>query len=195
MKTWKKVITAFSVNLLLMLALVVAAVWFTIDWLDTYTHHGQSVEVPAVIGANTDDAVRQIQEAGLNVMIIDSLYVGTPGTVLEQLPEGNLPVKEGRIVYLTVSAVGKQMISMINVTEWSSRQAQSRLEEMGFIVDSLIMVPYEFDDLVLKVTTDKLQSADSGKMFPIHTRLLLHVGSTQLPDEGENTATEEEWFR
>lgn len=194
MKTWKKVIGALGCNILIMIIIIGVCFWLTFDWLDSYTRHGESVEVPAVIGVDTEEAVRQIEECGLKVMIIDSLYIGKPGTVLEQLPEGNLPVKEGRIVYLTVSAEGMQMIQMINVKDWSSRQAQSRLEELGFIVDSLIYEPHEFDDLVLKVTTDKYQKADSGKVFPIRTHLLLYVGSTQMPEDEENSETESDWF-
>lgn len=191
---WKKAGLAYGLSALAMIMIVAGLIFWVFNWLDAYTHHGEAVAVPSVIGVPTDEAMLVIEQAGLKPMIIDSVYTDRrPGTVIEQLPEGRLPVKLGRIVYLTVNARGKQMIEMVDVRDWSSRQAQSRLEEAGFVVDSVVYEPYEFDDLVLNVTSAG-KKIDAGKKYPIRTAVVLHVGSTTAEIEETNDETEQEWF-
>jgi len=190
----KKIVLAFGLSVLAMILIVAGLLLWVFNWLDAYTHHGEAVEVPSVIGIPVDEAMLVIEQAGLKPMVIDSVYTDRrPGTVIEQLPEGTLPVKLGRIVYLTINARGKQMIEMIDVRDWSSRQAQSRLEEIGFVIDSLVYEPYEFDDLILDVTSSVGQIT-VGKKYPIRTPLVLHVGSTTAAIEETNGETEQEWF-
>ncbi len=191
---WKKVGLAYGLSVLAMILIAAGVIFWVFNWLGTYTHHGEAVRVPSVIGVRTNEAVLLIEQAGLKPMIIDSVYTDhRPGTVIEQLPEGALPVKLGRIVYLTVNASGKQMIEMIDVRDWSSRQAQSRLEEIGFVIDSLVYEPYEFDDLILDVTSSSGTVA-AGEKYPIRTSLVLHVGSTTATIDATNGETEQEWF-
>lgn len=191
---WKKAGWGCGLSLLAMALIVAGFIFGVFKWLDAYTHHGEAVQVPSVIGIPTDEAMLIIEQAGLKPMIIDSVYTDRrPGTVIEQLPEGTLPVKLGRIVYLTVNARGKQMIEMIDVKDWSSRQAQSRLEEIGFVIESVVYEPYEFDDLVLSVTSSDKEIV-AGQKYPIKTPLTLHVGSTTAEIEETNDETEQEWF-
>ncbi len=190
----KKIVLAFGLSVLAMILIVAGLLLWVFNWLDSYTHHGEAVDVPSVIGIPVDEAMLVIEQAGLKPMVIDSVYTDRrPGTVIEQLPEGTLPVKLGRIVYLTINARGKQMIEMIDVRDWSSRQAQSRLEEIGFVIDSLVYEPYEFDDLILDVTSSVGQII-VGNKYPIRTPLVLHVGSTTAEIEETNGETEQEWF-
>lgn len=178
---WRTLLITLGIHLLVMLVLAGVIIYGVTTWLDDYTHHGESVPVPEVVGLDEEEAIRQIEDAGLQAMVVDSLYgEGTPGAVIEQLPEGTLPVKLGRIVYLTINAKAVRMIRMIDVVEWSSRQARSRLREAGFTVDSLHYVPYEFDDLVLAVTEGLADTVRAGEELPYRTHVVLHVGSREL---------------
>lgn len=191
----KKGLTTLGLHILLVIAVAMLLLFALSSWLDIYTHHGESVRVPDVIGMVEDDAIRSLEGAGLKAMVIDSVYSESVprGAVIEQLPEGNLPVKLGRNVYLTVNAKAVRMIQMIDILEYSSRQARSRLIEKGFIVDSIHLVPNEFDDLVVKATLTGQDLEDSGIMageeFPWHTHVVLHVGSTRLAIEEKNDST------
>ena len=181
-----------GLHLLLIIGVSMLLLFALSSWLDHYTHHGESVKVPDVIGLVEDEAVRTLKSVGLKPMVIDSVYSESVprGAVIEQLPEGNLPVKLGRNVYLTVNAKSIRMIKMIDILEFSSRQARSRLVEKGFIVDSIHYVANEFDDLVLKTTLAGQALEDDGMLageeFPWHTHVVLHVGSSRLAIEEKN---------
>ena len=189
-----------GLHLLLIIGVTMLLLFALSSWLDHYTHHGESVKVPDVIGLVEDEAVRSLESAGLKPMVIDSVYSESVprGAVIEQLPEGNLPVKFGRNVYLTVNAKSIRMIKMIDILEFSSRQARSRLVEKGFIVDSIHYVANEFDDLVLKTTLAGQDLEDSGMLageeFPWHTHVVLHVGSSRLSIEEKNDSVFEGSF-
>ncbi len=189
-----------GVHVLLIIGVGLLMLFGLSSWLDHYTHHGESVKVPNVIGQYADAAIDNIEQSGLHAMVIDSVYTeAVPrGAVIEQLPEGNLPVKYGRNVYLTVNAKSVRMIQMTDIYEFSSRQARSRLVEKGFIVDSIHYVPNEFDDLVLKTTLSghplDSDAMLAGEEFPWHTHVILHVGSTRLAIEEENESETEGTF-
>lgn len=174
---------AFLISIVAMVVIVVVLIMCTTGWLSSYTHHGESVRVPAVIGMSAEEAEAAIADAGLTPMIVDSVYSDAqPGSVIEQLPEGTLPVKLGRIVYLTINARSRRMVVMPDLHEWSSRQATSRLVEAGFVVDSIAYEPYEYDDLVLSITNGS-QPVLAGHKYPARMHVVLHVGTTREVEE------------
>lgn len=189
-----KFFKVLGINVALMIAVGTAIVFGLMTWLESYTHHNESVKVPDVKGMVDEEAMYFIEQAGLKPMIIDSLYTDAiPGAVIEQLPEGGLPVKYGRIVYLTINAKSVRMIKMVDVEDFSSRQAKSLLREAGFVVDSISYEPNEFDDLVLSARIGG-KKAIAGAEYPIRTHVTLVVGSTQIEIKPENDETEDAWF-
>lgn len=187
-----------TLNLVVMLLIVMGVtLWWVPDWLNDYTGHTQRVVVPKVVGQTIDEALAELDGVGLRPMVIDTIYSDgcLPGEVIDQLPEGNLPVKPNRIVYLTINAFDVQKVPFPDVIQWSSRQAQSHLRELRFVADSIVFEPYEFDDLVLQVTDmGGRKEMAVGELYPIRTHVILHVGSTQTAVEGENEKTEEGFF-
>lgn len=193
MKNFFKVV---GFNVAIMIALVLVILTCLTYWLNSYTHHNESVVMPNVIGMTDDEAIYYLEKAGLKPMVIDSIYGdadATLGAVIEQLPEGGLPVKNGRIVYLTINAKTVQMIKMVDVVNYSTRQARSELSQAKFIVEKIEYKPCEFDDLVLEVKHgDKVLLP--GEMLPIRTRVTLVVGSTQVEITPENDESEDVFF-
>ncbi|MDD6787323.1 MAG: PASTA domain-containing protein [Bacteroidales bacterium] len=191
MKNFLKIV---GINVVIMIALVAVILYGLTYWLNSYTRHNESIKVPEVVGLSDDEAIYYLEKAGLKPMIIDSLYAdAVPGSVIEQLPEGGLPVKNGRIVYLTINAKTVRMIKMVEVLDHSTRQARSLLNEAGFVVDSIQLEPYEFDDLVLDVRVGN-SKALPGEKYPIRTHVTLVVGSTQVEINPENDESEEVFF-
>ena len=183
-----------GLNIAIIIALIVCIFIGLTVWLKSYTRHDESIRVPEVIGMIDDEAIYFLEQSGLKAMIIDSLYSDAlPGAVIEQLPEGGLPVKHGRIVYLTVNAKTVKMIKMVDVEDFSSRQAKSLLREAGFVVDKVEYEPHEFDDLVLSAKVNG-KTAVAGEEYPIRTHVTLVVGSTQVEIKPENDETEDAWF-
>ena len=165
-------------------------------WMADYTHHDESIIVPDVKGIVDDEAIYILEQQELVPMVIDSLYAdGSPGAVIEQLPEAGLPVKKGRIVYLTINAQSVRMVIMPGVVDFSSRQAKSILREAGFIVDSLKKEPSEYDDLALGVLI-RGNEAVAGDKYPYRSHVVLLVGSSTLESDinPENDESEHAFF-
>lgn len=190
----KKLLKVLGINLGIMIVLVAVILFLLTTWLKSYTRHNESIKVPEVIGLVDEEAISYLEQLGLKPMVIDSLYSdGLPGSVIEQLPEGGLPVKTGRIVYLTINAKSIRMVKMVDVVDFSSRQAKSLLREAGFIVDNVEFEPHEFDDLVLEAKIGG-KTVSAGEEYPIKTHVTLVVGSTQVELTPENDETEQGWF-
>ena len=76
-------------------------------WLNSYTRHGESVEVANFIDRTVDDSRNMASSNKLRVQILDSVWVGsqTEQLVLEQSPKPGSRVKEDRTIYLTITKV------------------------------------------------------------------------------------------
>lgn len=183
-----------GINILIIIAITLLLLTGLSMWLDSYTRHSERVEVPSLVGILADDAARYLEQAGLKSMVIDSVYADArPGSVIEQMPAAGLPVKKGRIVYLTINALGVRMVKMLEVREGGSRQALSTLRSLGFKVDSVKQVASDMDDLVLSVSTDGVEM-EPGREYPVGTRVVVRVGSSHVEIEPENDETEEAWL-
>lgn len=183
-----------GINILIIIAITLLLLTGLSMWLDSYTRHSERVEVPSLVGIPADDAARYLEQAGLKSMVIDSVYADArPGSVIEQMPAAGLPVKKGRIVYLTINALGVRMVKMLEVREGGSRQALSTLRSLGFKVDSVKQVASDMDDLVLSVSADGVEM-EPGREYPVGTRVVVRVGSSHVEIEPENDETEEAWL-
>lgn len=183
-----------GINILIIIAITLLLLTGLSMWLDSYTRHSERVEVPSLVGIPAGDAARYLEQAGLKSMVIDSVYADArPGSVIEQMPAAGLPVKKGRIVYLTINALGVRMVKMLEVREGGSRQALSTLRSLGFKVDSVKQVASDMDDLVLSVSADGVEM-EPGREYPVGTRVVVRVGSSHVEIEPENDETEEAWL-
>lgn len=187
-----------AINAAVMVAIVCLLSFFVApDFLHDITDHDARVTVTDVVGQDADDAVALLSAQGLHPLVIDTIFSDghKPGVVLDQLPEGNLPVKPGRNVYLTINSYTTQNFVFPDVVQQSSRQARSELDEQFFVVDSVIFKPYRFDDLVLDVyASGSERSMEVGKEYPKRTHVVLVVGSTTVNIEAENDENEDAFF-
>lgn len=191
MSFWKILL----INLSLMAVVIAVLLWLLSWFLASYTHHDESVKVPDLVGIPSDEAIEYLESIGLEGMAVDSVYSDArPGAVVEQTPVATLPVKNGRVVYLTVNAKTQRMVKLANVIEWSSRQALSKLREQGFIVDSVRQVPHEFDDLVLGVNFPRGGELVAGREYPYRTHVVVRVGSSHAAIVAENEEAEDAWL-
>ena len=95
----------FWLNLIAMPCFVVAVILGVLHWLDTYTHHGESIIVPNVNGLPLKQAEIEFDKKNLKFMVVDSNYVKgmLAGAILDQKPAGGEKVKKGRTIYLTIN--------------------------------------------------------------------------------------------
>ena len=123
------------INLIAMAAVVVAAVFITFRWMDSYTEHGIAVKVPDITGLPEQEAVAVLAEHQLVGVTSDHVFVkGVPaGEITAQRPAASAKVKRGRKIYLTVSSGNQPMIAIPDIIDnCSLREAESRLRAAGF---------------------------------------------------------------
>lgn len=165
------------VNILVAVLLVVVGLLATGWWLDSYTRHGEGVEVPDVSGLYVEEAELLLRDLNLRYEVVDSVYLRgkNPGEIAEQSPSAGTLVKKNRKIYVTVNQKRRQMVSVPMMKGESRRKAQTNLKIMGFDADSVMYKPYEFDDEVLGLLYDGVE-IDSGMKVPDGAQIVLVVG-------------------
>lgn len=104
----------FWVNLITAIVLALLILFLFLRMLGCLTKHGEYLKVPAVVGMNTNEALKLLEKQGFEVYIQDSVFTDTAkrGIVLKQLPDPNATVKVNRTVFLTVNRYVPPMIDM-----------------------------------------------------------------------------------
>lgn len=179
---------AFWLNLIAMPIVVVAVIIGVLNWLDEYTHHGQSIIVPNVKGLPIKQAENEFGKKNLKVVVVDSNFVkGMPaGAVLEQKPEGGAKVKTGRTVYLTINTAEMPKVSIPDIIDNSSyRQAEARLRALGFKLTAPEYISGEKDWVYGVKYQDK--ELLSGEKIPREAVLTLCIGDDDLKSDSLRT--------
>ncbi|WP_455669249.1 PASTA domain-containing protein [Phocaeicola sp.] len=182
----------FWLNLVAMIVIVIAVALGTLQWLDSYTRHGEAVVVPNVKGMNLRLAENELDKQSLKSIVIDSSYVKgiPPGAILEQNPAGGSKVKEGRTVYLTINADSAPQVAVPDIMDNSSlRQAEAKLRALGFKVTDPEYISGEKDWVYsIKYRGRTLQA---GEKVPHEAVLTLCVGNGNDTIPEDSTMTEE----
>lgn len=101
--------------------------------LGVITRHGKSKTVPYVVGKNINDVEKQLNDAGFETVIQDSVYYDSlpRGVVIKQVPDADAVVKVNRKVYVIINRFIAPDISMPNIIGYSLRNAEYTLQSMG----------------------------------------------------------------
>lgn len=189
-------------NLLLMLFVGGAFVYGVLSWLDNYTMHNQAIIVPELKGMQVEEVGPILNQKDLRYQVVDSVFAKgvPPGAIVDQIPHALAKVKKNRIVFLTVNAKTAHVVELPNILEISQRQAVASLRAIGFRVDSITYVDYEYRDLVLKVEYNQREVV-AGHKLPHGSSLILEVGNgiKPMPEDSlesneEIGDTEKRWF-
>lgn len=123
MAWWKKtIIIGFCVIALIFLMNSVIMPW--------YVKHNTLVKVPAVVGLSYNDALKNLEDAGLEGLQGDIRYDASKpiGTILDQNPPADQMVKGGRRIYLIVSG-GEQLYDVPNLVGRTERESKFLLAQ------------------------------------------------------------------
>ena len=178
----------FWLNIIAMPLVVIAVIFGVLHWLDTYTHHGESIIVPNVNGLPLQQAENELSKKNLKVVVVDSNYVkGMPaGAILEQKPVGGAKVKIGRSIYLTINTGEVPKVTIPDIIDNSSyRQAEARLRALGFKLTEPEYIEGEKDWIYgVKYNGKELFS---GEKIPREAVLTLLVGDDELGTDSLRT--------
>lgn len=177
-KSFWKTNTAFILKNLILAGIAgVAILIAAVCWLSSFTHHGEEVEVPTVIGMYVEEAEILAHNEGLTVQVIDSTYnrKAPLGTIVEQNPPASSHAKAGRAVYVIVNAKAIRQVPVPDLRDVSYRQAEATLKALGLEVDEVEYEPSEYRDLVLDLRY-KGRSVQAGDRIQEGAKLTLVVG-------------------
>jgi len=122
---WANFLFAIGIVFLVLLIFLLSLNWIT--------QHGKLLTIPAVTGKTIDEAKKQLEGQGFDVVIQDSLYIDTmaPLKVIKQIPDADDVVKINRTVYLTINRAVPPQIDMPNLVGLSFRSAAIVLKQYG----------------------------------------------------------------
>lgn len=144
---------SFLTHVAIATTIVLLAVWVLLQFIDSYTHNGQTITVPSLSGLTPTEIEEVLQDKNLRFEIIDSVYVekSEKGVVLDQFPAADDLVKENRTIYVTVSKIIAPKIAIPDVVDMSQRLAVAKLESYGLKVGRLDYTPSECLNCVVKL--------------------------------------------
>lgn len=144
----------FWINVLLMFVLLVGFPVLGLQFLGSYTHHGEKVEVIDVVGQNVYEAEIALSSLGLEAVVADSTYLRDmpAGVIVRQVPKAGNEIKSGRIVYLTKNLDHEPLVVLPDlVGNCSRREAEAQLRSLGFKLTEDEEVEDEPKDLVVGI--------------------------------------------
>jgi beta-lactam-binding protein with PASTA domain len=160
----------------MMLALcgVLYAVFF--GSLGFITQHGSEVKVPMVVGNDLGKALSSLEAMGFEVEV-DSTYEPTKKAllVLNQQPEANAIVKQGRTVFITVNKAEPPTTPMPNLVSLSYRSAIMILKSNRLLVGDTTYRP----DIAKGAILEQLLNGkpiSAGTLIPQGSRISLVIG-------------------
>ena len=178
-------------NIVMMFVVLVGAIFAVFSLLGEFTHNGEKIEVPRVVGSSMEMAERTLENARLRYAVADSMY--NPkipgGAVIEQTPRAGSFVKSGRIIYLTVNMMGEPMVKFPDIVGNSSlREAEAQLRVLGFSLTPPDRIDNQPRDFVIGVRQG-LRNLNAGEMVSRERALTILVGAGEV-----DSISEEELF-
>ena len=133
------------------LVTVLIMLWILVKSLNSYTQHGDSVEVPDFKGKTIAELNGFIEGKDVRYLIIDSIYAPKekPGVVIRQDPETKTQVKHNRTIYLYVTGLLPPQMTMPKLVDRSERQAILMLESYGLKIGRITQIAGDCNGCVL----------------------------------------------
>jgi beta-lactam-binding protein with PASTA domain len=142
----------FLKQLIISLISLLCVLWLLFKYLNIYTNHGETAEVPDFTRKSIHELDQFIIDKNVRYQIIDSIYDPNekPGIVIRQEPEAKSLVKHNRLIYLYVTSVQPPQIEMPKLVDKSERQAVFMIESYGLKLGKIIEVKGDCNGCVLR---------------------------------------------
>ena len=181
----------FLINLGIGIIVFLLIGYFTLQYLDDYTRHDETVRIPNLVGLNIEEAPEILDPLGLGV-VIDSVFIKgeEPGTIWSQYPEctdsSGIEAKEGRKLRLTIIRYTKpgKTIDPKRLKFRSKRVVMEYLISLGY--DPKAKFVPSPDDYVLEIVW-KGKPLTEPTSIPVGEQIVVEIGKgvaqrTSVPD-------------
>lgn len=166
------------VNFIVAAAIFVGLVWLTFRWLEYHTNHGKEIPVPNVINRSVHDAIKVLEDSGLDYEVDSFKYDPRyrPLQVLKIYPSPGSRVKNGRTVMLRVNPKSWAPVSVPDIIDRYKGLAFRQLEQVGLKVGDTIFEPSIQRDAVLRMMLNG-STLKPGTLLPRFTTIDLVIGA------------------
>lgn len=184
--TFKKRLKVVLLNLLAMAVVLVVLPYFTLLWVDGYTNHGETIDVPDVCGMQLEEAVTLLANEKLDYTIVERRYKAkaAENEVVMQYPASGFQVKEGRKVGLVLNTEERPKRSVPSVIDNRTyREAESHIKAAGFSIESVDTIVGEKDWVYeLRYQGRKLVN---GEAIPQGASLVVVIGNGETDEDDQ----------
>lgn len=184
--TFKKHLKVVLLNLLAMAVVLVVLPYFTLLWVDGYTNHGETIDVPDVCGMQLEEAVALLANEKLDYTIVERRYKAkaAENEVVMQYPASGFQVKEGRKVGLVLNTEERPKRSVPSVIDNRTyREAESHIKAAGFSIESVDTIVGEKDWVYeLRYQGRKLVN---GEAIPQGASLVVVIGNGETDEDDQ----------
>jgi serine/threonine-protein kinase len=150
-----------------------------------YVKHNTLVKVPSVVGTNYNDALKQLEDAGLEGLQGDIRYDASKpiGTILDQNPPAEQMVKDGRRIYLIVSG-GEQLYDVPNLVGRTERESKFILAQRNLeLVEVSVKQSAQFPPgLVIEQVEAVGSKVKKGTKIGVVVSTGMQNGNLKIPD-------------
>ena len=141
-------------NAVAAIALLYGSYYFVFNvWLDSYTNHNESVEVPDLANMSVQQATQVLDDLGLTYEV-DSVNFDPkmkPYSIIDYFPNAMSKVKEGRRIFIKANPRTYRPVELPDLIGKSKRLAFTQLDISGLKIGKIIYEPDLAKDAVLKI--------------------------------------------
>jgi len=149
-----KSILKVVLNAIAVLALSYGAYYFIFNvWLNSYTNHNESVEVPDLASMSVQQATKVLDDLGLTYEV-DSVNFDPkvkPYAIIDYFPNALSKVKEGRRIFIKANPRTYRPVELPDLIGKSKRLAFTQLDISGLSIGKIIYEPDLAKDAVLRI--------------------------------------------
>lgn len=149
-----KSILKVVLNAVAVLALSYGAYYFVFNiWLNSYTNHNESVEVPDLTSMSVQQATQVLDDLGLTYEV-DSVNFDPkvkPYAIIDFFPNALSKVKEGRRIFIKANPRTYRPVELPDLIGKSKRLAFTQLDISGLRIGKIIYEPDLAKDAVLRI--------------------------------------------
>ena len=157
---------AFWVSIGVYLVLLIVGIWALLTYLDVITLHGETVKVPNLRTYHETELENLLKVEGLKYQIMDSVFVENSqgGLVIEQTPDSGALVKDGRKIYVTISAYDAPKVTVPNLQYDDKRNVIAQFQSIGLKVGVISYIPSACVDCLERVEKDSIEVIPGEKL-------------------------------
>ena len=160
------------------LLFTVVALLIVIQALRLITRHGETINVPNLIGLELHEAQELLTLSKLQVMVNDSSKYDPnfpKYAILDQSPSAAKAVKANRKIYVSINPSGYAKVSIPEIIQITKRNAISKLNAVGLQIDTITYIPALGKDMVYAIKF-KGDSIAVGAQLPRMSKIELICG-------------------